>query len=312
MAKQKILVIDDERDFTDVLQTKLTGAGYDCVAINSGSEAFSAAKQERPDLIVLDVMMAGCSGFEVCRNIRKDPIIYATPVIFLTAMSGEPEMVHGLEQGGDDYLLKPFEPNELLHHIKAFLADHDKSLYLSRQTGLPGQESMRLEVSKKLARGEMFALCYFEVTSYPSFLKHYKPKDRDRLLSFVGEQMAEAERELDLYEFLVGHLGGGHFLAVVTVDRFEEFCHLVRENFCAGLLGIYKAMKDGNKYESALEKKKLGEDIPEHYNVGLVCSVVTNSSRQFTSTQKMFEALAQIRKKVQSPDSDGFLVDRRT
>ncbi len=120
--KPKILVVDDEPDALEVLGFKLKEAGYDPLFAKDGARALAAARDLRPALIVLDVMLPEVDGLEVCRILRRDPATAAIPILMLTARAAEMDRVIGLELGADDYVTKPFSPRELVLRIKKLLA----------------------------------------------------------------------------------------------------------------------------------------------------------------------------------------------
>ena len=120
--KPKILVVDDEPDALDVLGFKLREAGFAPVFAKDGTRALQAARDERPDLMVLDLMLPEVDGLEVCKIIRRDPATSAIPILMLTARAAEMDRVLGLELGADDYVTKPFSPRELVLRIRKLLS----------------------------------------------------------------------------------------------------------------------------------------------------------------------------------------------
>lgn len=119
--KKTIFVIDDEKDIREILKINLASEGYDVTAFTSAAEAKKGIESDRPDLIILDVMMEGKDGFEFCRELRSNEKFRSIPIIFLSAKSEEFDKVLGLELGGDDYITKPFSIKELRSRIKAVL-----------------------------------------------------------------------------------------------------------------------------------------------------------------------------------------------
>jgi two-component system phosphate regulon response regulator PhoB len=119
--KAKILVVDDEPDALEILGFKLKEAGYAPVFAKDGARALTAARDERPALIVLDLMLPAVDGLEVCKILRRDPATSMIPIIMLTARAAEMDRVIGLELGADDYVTKPFSPRELVLRIKKLL-----------------------------------------------------------------------------------------------------------------------------------------------------------------------------------------------
>ncbi|MFC1736875.1 response regulator transcription factor [Candidatus Hydrogenedentota bacterium] len=114
--RAKILVVDDERHILDVLEYSLSKDGYEVVTASNGNEALEKVESESPDMLILDVMMPGPDGFEVCREMRAKSDV---PIIILTARDDEIDRVLGLEIGADDYVTKPFSPREVVARVKA-------------------------------------------------------------------------------------------------------------------------------------------------------------------------------------------------
>lgn len=116
-----ILVIDDEQDLIELVRYNLDKEGFDVVAATDGGSGLDIATRHKPDLVVLDLMMPGMDGLEVCRRMRNDERTRRIPVIMLTAKAAEADRIVGLELGADDYVTKPFSPRELVARVKAVL-----------------------------------------------------------------------------------------------------------------------------------------------------------------------------------------------
>lgn len=116
-----ILVIDDDELVSRTLQRALKMYDYNVMVANSGTEGLQLARRHTPDLFVLDVVMPGTDGYQVCRQVRGDPILKDTPILFLTAKSKDEDKIEGFRAGGDDYLSKPFNMEELQLRIRAIL-----------------------------------------------------------------------------------------------------------------------------------------------------------------------------------------------
>lgn len=116
MSKYKILIVEDDKTLLDVLKYNVQKEGYDVVTASDGLAAIDEARKEKPDLIILDVMLPQLDGFEVCRILRRE---MSTPILMLTAKAEEIDKILGLELGADDYMTKPFSMRELLSRIKA-------------------------------------------------------------------------------------------------------------------------------------------------------------------------------------------------
>jgi DNA-binding response OmpR family regulator len=121
MSKLRILVVDDDKAIVKVLRGYLEQAGYEVLGAYSGEEALHALRAEKPDLLVLDLMLPDRDGWEITRIIRTDPILSALPIIMLTARVEDTDKIIGLEMGADDYVTKPFNTREIVARVRALL-----------------------------------------------------------------------------------------------------------------------------------------------------------------------------------------------
>jgi len=119
--KEKVLIVEDEKDIIKMLEYNLKKEGYRILSARDGEDALDLAIRELPDLVILDLMLPGMDGLEVCKELKKEAKTAPIPVIMLTAKSQESDKVLGLELGADDYMTKPFSPRELIARIKAVL-----------------------------------------------------------------------------------------------------------------------------------------------------------------------------------------------
>ncbi|MBI5932941.1 MAG: response regulator [Chloroflexi bacterium] len=122
----KILIAEDERDIRDLVAFTLRFAGHEVAAASNGEEAVQLAPKEKPDLILMDVRMPRMTGYDACRVIKADPNLRDIPVVFLSAKGQESEIQTGLDVGAEEYLLKPFAPDQLTERVKAILAKFGK------------------------------------------------------------------------------------------------------------------------------------------------------------------------------------------
>ncbi|MCA0992455.1 response regulator [Bacillus hwajinpoensis] len=176
---QKILVVDDEMSILTLLQFNLEQAGYDVVTAEDGAEALKVVEAEKPNCIILDLMLPEMDGLEVCKELRQRHI--HTPVLMLTAKDDEFDKVLGLELGADDYMTKPFSPREVVARVKAILR-RVKQLEESKVAN-------QMEESEKIQVGEL------EV--YPNNYESF----------FQGEIMEVTPKEFELLVYLVRHKG---------------------------------------------------------------------------------------------------------
>jgi DNA-binding response OmpR family regulator len=118
---KKILVVDDEKAILDLVKRILTRGGFEVITASDGEEGLAKVYSEAPDLMILDINMAGMNGWEVCGKIRGDPLYKHLPIIMLTVRKKKEDQLKGLDLGGDEYITKPFYPTELLARVKTVL-----------------------------------------------------------------------------------------------------------------------------------------------------------------------------------------------
>lgn len=149
---KKILVVDDEKDIGELLVYSLQQEGCDVDVIQDGQQVLGRLQAKTYDLVILDLMLPGMSGIEICRQIKKDPELESLPVIMLTAKSTETDKIVGLEMGADDYITKPFSPREVVARVKAVLRRSE-----DRQPLRVSQKEIVFETLKMdLSRYEVF------------------------------------------------------------------------------------------------------------------------------------------------------------
>src|ERR1039457_1588909 len=198
MAK-KIAIVEDEAELAALLDYNLTRGGYQAYVLSGNKGALKDLEAWKPDLIVLDVMLPGDDGFELCRQIRQSPVLARTPVLFLTARSDEVDRVLGLEIGGDDYMTKPFSPRERNVRVKAHLRRQEVDTEpASAEIG-----PFRLDrTARRVFLGEReISLTSTEFNLLEYFLMHPgRAYSRDQLLEAVwGESRYVTPRTVDVH-----------------------------------------------------------------------------------------------------------------
>lgn len=134
MSKEKILVVEDEEDILELLTFNLEKEGYQVTGAGAGEEGLRAAGRVQPDLIILDLMLPGADGLEVCRRLKNDHKTAHIPIVMLTAKSEESDIVTGLELGADDYVTKPFSPRVLIARVRSVLRRRSRPAQDSEET----------------------------------------------------------------------------------------------------------------------------------------------------------------------------------
>ncbi len=197
--KPLLLIVEDEETLVTLLRYNLEGEGYRVAVATNGEEALVLAKEETPDLILLDWMLPLLSGIEVCRQLRRNPATRHVPVLMLTAKGEEEDKIRGLDTGADDYVTKPFSPSELIARIRALLRRAHPTLNAEKLEA--GDLTMDL-VGHRVHRGAReIVLAPTEFRLLRHFLEHPgRVFDREQLLDAVwGQDVCVELRTVDVH-----------------------------------------------------------------------------------------------------------------
>lgn len=305
----KILLVDDDMDLAELIKTKLASEGHQVETFHSGQGAFEAAKRIKPDIAILDIMLPEVTGYQICRRIRKDPELYRMAILILTALGEEPEVMHGLEQGADDYLSKPFKLDVLTEKLGAMSLLLESLNRRHPLTGLPGTDAIKREINHRLARGMAIAACYIDIVGFKPYCAVYGAEGQRRVMQFMGKLLIQLTRNIGLYESFVAHMGGEHFVILVNLEDYERFCSALTQTFDASVRELYSAQENQQNYIVAIDKHGREGRYPF---MALAIGVAHTQFRHYKSAKKMFEVLAQTRQKAQPEDAKSTVfVDRR-
>lgn len=230
--QKTILVVDDEQDIVDLISYNLSKEGYEVAKASNGTDAVVLAQRLRPDLVILDIMMPGLDGFEVCRTLRQDPSLQTMAIVFLTAKAGEIDQILGLELGADDYIQKPISPRVLLARVKTIFRRGSDRV---RTETVAAPEVLRIgsiEVNRQNytvkidGKETFFPKKEFELLA---FLASNRGKvfSREALLRRIwGESVYVIDRTVDVHVSKVREKLGKHGARIETVKgvgyRFSE------------------------------------------------------------------------------------------
>lgn len=225
MAKQTILVVDDEKDLLDLIEYNLKKEGFAVLKAENGEEGIKIAKEHKPDLVLMDIMMPKMDGMEAVETMRADEDLKSIPIIFLTARSDEKTEVEGLDKGGDDYITKPISTTKLISRIKAVMRRfdettedvnrldvHDLSIDKDRYIVTRGDEEFQLPRKE-------FELLYYLAS------RKGKVRDRQTLLNKVwGDNIYVVDRTVDVHVRKIREKLGDHYIETVkgVGYRFKE------------------------------------------------------------------------------------------
>jgi two-component system phosphate regulon response regulator PhoB len=200
MAKCAVLVIDDEKDLIELVRYNLEKEGFFVKGEPNGEAGVAAALSDLPDIIIVDLMLPGIDGLEVCRRLRSDARTSGIPIIMLTAKSGESDRIVGLELGADDYVTKPFSPRELAARVKAVLR---RSAAQTSQPSLIRRNDLSIDLDRRevICEGKSIALTASEFRLLQFLAEHPgRVFSRSELIdAALGRDVAVVDRTIDVH-----------------------------------------------------------------------------------------------------------------
>ncbi|MBV9271156.1 MAG: response regulator [Candidatus Eremiobacteraeota bacterium] len=307
-AGKQILVVDDDRNLRKIIATNLELAGYDVALAANGAEALETLEHIQPDLVILDVMMPAMDGYEVARRIRRHPSNGNVPIIMLTAKSEVEDKLSGFESGADDYMTKPFGPQELLARVKAKIRRVEVDSSLSPLTRLPGNLAIEAELRRRLSDVEKFAVLYEDLDHFKAFNDVYGFTHGDEAIQLIASITVDVVRRRGTPRDFVGHIGGDDFIVVTDPDRAEEIAQATIDEFTREIRTLYSPQDLRRGYLETRDRRGALNRFPI---MTISIAIVSNEQREFSNYAQVGEAAAELKGYAKSIAGSVFVKDKR-
>jgi diguanylate cyclase (GGDEF)-like protein len=305
---ESVLVVDDDPDVARFVEVNLRSAGYDVTVASNGEEALERAVELRPDLVLLDVMMPKLDGFEVAQRLRRDARTSAASIIMLTAKALSSDKVLGLSSGADDYIIKPFDPVELLARVKGTLRRAREMRALSPLTGLPGNIRVQEEIRRRVTEEIPFALLYADVDNFKAYNDHYGFVRGDRAIQAMARLATEVAHDMVGPEGFVGHIGGDDFILIVPPDIAEDVAVELLDRFDKEAPTLY----DPDDSERGAIEVKDRQGNPKLFPIqSLSIGIASTRARRFTHYGEVVAVANEMKQVAKAQSGSSYAMDRR-
>lgn len=307
MFNKKILVIEDTELTQVMIRDILTREGYEVYSAYSGEEGLDMVPKIKPALIILDIVMPGMSGFDVCRILRADESNNLTPIIMITSQVSEDDKLIGLELGADDYIIKPFNSRELVSRVRNTLIRIERNRYANPLTGLSGNIEIQSELNYRLANKYKIAVIYCDLDNFKAFNDVYGFAKGDSAIKLTADIIRDAVQYEGNRDDFIGHIGGDDFVIITTWDKCENICKMIIEDFDKKILFLYN--KDDREKGFITTKNRRGQII-NFPIMTISLAVVTNEDRNYENALELAEVAAEVKKNVKNMEGSNYLKDR--
>ncbi|MFH1360690.1 MAG: response regulator [Candidatus Omnitrophota bacterium] len=307
MSKEKILTIDDDPDILDVLSLTLSDV-YDVIQANNGKEGLELAKSKPPSLIIVDYKMPVMDGRKFCQEVKKDILLQHIPIIMLTGKKEVEDKVSGINAGADDYVVKPFEPNELLARIKMILRRTERSLDANPLTHLPGNVTIMEELQRSIDEKKIFAVGYVDLDKFKAYNDKYGFEHGDEVIRETARILIKSVRAKGNPEAFIGHIGGDDFVFIADDDKADAICQDIIQEFDNSAANFYNEKDKNNKY--ILTKDRQGNAVRIGF-LSVSIGIVSNAVQKISHIAQVGEIGAELKKYAKSQEGSAFVRDKR-
>lgn len=308
MRKLKILIIDDEPDIRDILKIVLTQENYEVIEASDGEVGLDLAKTKSPDLIIVDYKMPRLDGRQVCIELKKDILLRHLPIIMLAGKGELTDKVKGLDAGADDYIVKPFEPQELLARIRMSLRRSQQDLDANPLTHLPGNISILNELQAILDKNEPFAVCYLDLDKFKSYNDKYGFEHGDDVIKETARILIRSLQEISRPGDFIGHIGGDDFVIITPPGAVDILCKKIIDEFEKIVPSFYNPEDTKKGYTISLDRQGKKRKIPL---LSISIGVVTNEHRKINHVAEIGEIGAELKSQAKKLERSNYIKDQR-
>jgi len=303
-----ILIADDDPDLRDILRSILEPVGFAVTEAPDGAQALQVIRGNPPDLLILDYMMPKVTGPQVCAQLKQDIVLRHLPIIMLTGKGEVHDKVYGINAGADDYLVKPFEPTELLARVHMVLRRTSQDLDANPLTRLPGNVTIQRELERRLTSGGSIAVCYSDLNRFKAFNDHYGFQRGDEVIKRTAAVLLNASKAQGGPTDFVGHIGGDDFIVITTIDRAIAVCETIVREFDAMVPQLYEEADRARGYLLHTDRKGQPVKIPL---LSIAIALVTNEEHPLRHPGHVAELGAELKGYAKQFERSVYVQERR-
>ncbi|WP_165774567.1 GGDEF domain-containing response regulator [Candidatus Viridilinea mediisalina] len=302
-ASPRILLADDDMSFCQLMSILLGHAGYHLIVVNNGHDLVRTAQEERPDLLLIDLVMPNLDGYEALRQLRNDSRTAHLPIMILSARSDASDLVCGFETGADDYITKPVTNEELLARIRGQLRRANRRPVHSPLTGLPGNALLIEEIRYRIQRKLSFALLHLDLTNFKAFNDTYGFARGDQAIHLLANLLRE--RTTNESGSFVGHIGGDDFALLCMPERAIPLAHAIIAQFTQVAPNLYD---EAHRLQGCIEAQDREGVLRRFALMGLVIGGAIQTPGRFQTPESISHCVAVMKQFAKQHPTSAFVV----
>ncbi|MEW6554948.1 MAG: response regulator [Actinomycetota bacterium] len=304
----KVLVVDDDPNIRELIVETLGNGKYEPIEARDGREALDICESQRPDIIVLDVMMPDLDGLEVCLKLRGEALTSHIPIILLTAKGMLEDKIRGMETGADDYLTKPFDPLELEARINMHLRRSVRDSEASPLTGLPGNRAIEEVIESRIRAKALFAVCYIDLDDFKAYNDRYGFLAGSEVIKLTTQVILESIARFGSKDDFVGHIGGDDFIVVTEMERASLISQEIIRLFDERIPTQYE--QEDRERGFIISTDRQG-NINRFNIMTISVAVIHNTYRSLDHPGKVAQIAAELKKYAKGMEGSNYVFDRR-
>lgn len=291
-AKPTILIADDEKHLRGALELLFKREGFRVLAADDGEQAIAVARTEKPDVCLLDVMMPGVDGYEVCRRLRSHYRTRHIPILLLTAKDTEDDKLEGLGCGANDYVTKPWSRAELVKRVRNHLEWSSTQRAVNPLTGLPGGVSIVSERQIRTESDRPFAQLLIDVDFFKAFNDRYGFSRGDEAIRKIAEVLNEVVDADAHEENFLGHIGGDDFVVLTELDRAEALAERIKDALDREMPLLYEKEDRENGFVRVRNRRHEFENFPL---MSITIAIASSADVEGTHLAQLDDALTELK-----------------
>jgi diguanylate cyclase (GGDEF)-like protein len=306
--KPLVLVVDDDAVLRVIITTNLELAGFRVISAADGPTALALLDDYVPDVVVLDVMMPMMDGYATLAKIRRHATASHVPVIVVTTSRNDSnDPVKSLEAGADDFIAKPFTPQEMLARVRAKVRRANVDSSLQPLTRLPGNIAIEHEVRSRFETRKPWAVIYADIDNFKAYNDAYGFARGDDAIRLVATTMSDTIKQIGDEADFLGHIGGDDFIIVTVPARAEALAKAICENFDRDIPRLYDAVDRNRGWIASRDRRGAAMRFPI---MSLSLAIVTDANR-VTSYQNIGEVAAELKSYAKKQSGSYVAMDKR-